>query len=221
MAIAFDNVTKSVFTTTFNHTVTGSDTILLVGISISDSNPARRFVGGVTYNGVAMTEINHADSGGSIYAGLWILVNPATGSNSVAVSATCDYISIGAISLTGARQSTQPDNSGIATANSSGPSKAITPVASNTWIVSVLGAQAIITTTGTQTEKWNDNNSGTRNGAGGVQGPLAIASTNSTWSLDHGDEWATVVASIAPTLIPTGFKPNKLRPAIFRPGVAR
>lgn len=90
MAIARDTFTAvsspgSVNSSTFSHTCSGSDRLLLVAVTKRTSDD----ITGVTYNGVAMTQIikrDHADSTEFLY--IYGLIAPATGANNVIVSAS-------------------------------------------------------------------------------------------------------------------------------------
>jgi hypothetical protein len=84
---------------------------LLLVLAIATTAPGTASLGAVTYNGVAMTLAVSVswDSGASV-AGLYYLVNPATGSNTVSVSASWTSpnnpaILAGAISFSGANTS--------------------------------------------------------------------------------------------------------------------
>ncbi len=90
---------------TWSHTCTGSNLILFVGV---ESTGASDNVTGATYNGVAMTLVQKQArlDGREVY--LFVLVNPATGSNTVSVSWTgTDGHFLSAISYTGAAQNNQ------------------------------------------------------------------------------------------------------------------
>ncbi len=119
---------------TFSHTVTGSNTILLVGF-LGTGNPDADITS-VTYNGVAMTQAveNLADANEDVY--IYYLVNPATGANNVQISWSGTHTIAGrAYSLTGAKQSAQPDasNSGSTGAGTS-VSVSVTTVADSSLI---------------------------------------------------------------------------------------
>jgi len=141
MAIAYDasaygndggGLTTSI---SWSHTCTGSNLILIVG-TVSGSNGN---VSGVTYNGVAMTKIT-GSSGYSSQCGntvFWYLINPPTGSHTVAVTlGSSDTISGVSASYTGASQTSQPD-SYHASSNSTGTtySDSTTTVANNSWVI--------------------------------------------------------------------------------------
>lgn len=134
MALAFDAKTDNLIASnpvTVSHTCTGSELILIVGISDSNSAAAT-----VTYNGVAMTK---AVQKGVESLQLWYLINPATGAHNVVATASTSFGGggLGTLSLTGAKQSAQPDatNSGSTTANATGTAT-ITTVADNCFTVS-------------------------------------------------------------------------------------
>lgn len=136
MAIAFDAVTNtanvSATSLTFSHTCTGSNRILFVGVLGVD-------VTGITYNGVAMSLVNSGNGVAGINLYLYILVNPASGTNNVVVTQnTNGFLDASSTSYTGAAQSGQPDNKGT-NFSVSGASNTVTvtTVADNCWLVSV------------------------------------------------------------------------------------
>jgi len=142
MAIAFDSGTYAQYTNgtslTFSHTCTGSDRILFV-MGHDKSNSAT-IITGITYGGVAMTQVNTLNGG----AGqndraitLWYLIAPATGSNNVVVSASeSDNLRFSAVSYTGASQTGQPEGTDTSTGNSvTTISTDITTTVNNCWML--------------------------------------------------------------------------------------
>src|SRR3990167_3212976 len=95
MAIAFDAVTAgsisySTSPGTFSHTVTGSDTYLVVGVyDTGTSAPGN--ITGITYNGVAMTRLACTSSAFGTFA-IWGLADPTDGANTVSI-----YFSTGTV----------------------------------------------------------------------------------------------------------------------------
>ena len=90
MAIAYDTVSKGNIdgnsgSLTISHTCSGSDRLLVVATAIYDSTPST--VSGITYNGVALTKINHRTQTNS-RAEMWYLLAPDTGTNNVVVFRT-------------------------------------------------------------------------------------------------------------------------------------
>lgn len=138
MAIAFDSTTtsslwSSVTSITFAHTCTGSDRMLFV----ATANNTGANITGVTYNGVAMTQISTINNSAPSKMYFWYLIAPASGSNNVVVTAsgTCSIIAK-SVSYTGVKQSGQPDATvtNWPTTTTSW-SQSVTTVADNCWIV--------------------------------------------------------------------------------------
>lgn len=139
MAIAYDTVTtsslwSSVTSITFAHTCSGSNRILFV----CTANNVGVNVTGVTYNGVAMTNIGGALSNWAPSKSyLWYLIAPATGSNNVVVSlsASASVIAMAA-SYTWVKQSWQPDAFSLGWPTTTGSySQSVTTVADNSWAI--------------------------------------------------------------------------------------
>jgi len=88
---------------TFSHTVTGSDPILFVGF-VGDLIANPDLITGVTYNGVAMTQVRASNlSGCERWVYLYGLTAPATGSHSVVITSSgVQWVLAGAASYTGA-----------------------------------------------------------------------------------------------------------------------
>ena len=110
--VVFDSTTDTSVTgtsATFSHTVSGTNTLLLVQVCI-EANGAKDTVKSVTYNGTALTPVlrDHDTSGsgrGDLEA--WRLVNPALGTHNVVVTindATPQVLHVGALSYKGVNQ---------------------------------------------------------------------------------------------------------------------
>src|SRR3954468_16022523 len=105
MAVAFDAATDggdkggANSSKTFSHSCAGSDRCLIVTALGDQTND---LITGVTYNGVAMTLAAKRPPTGDRWLYLFYLLNPASGSNSVVVTASgTTYILTGAASYTG------------------------------------------------------------------------------------------------------------------------
>ncbi len=141
MAITFDNSgawsTTSAGNFTNAFTITGTNPLLHVSTRIRSTESS---VTGVTYNGVAMTQIAQITNiFSNVDLTMWILMAPATGANNIVVSQTgtpSSALQVYAGSYTGAAQTGQPDStnsgkvSGVTTQTLS-----TTVVASNCWLV--------------------------------------------------------------------------------------
>jgi hypothetical protein len=158
MALAFDaNTNFSVVnssSSTFSHTITGTNPVLLVGVSCES-----RTVSTITYNGVAMTLAAGPPASPLNNVYIYYLVAPPTGTNSVAVTySSFAYGEVTAISLTGADQSSPIDvtNKAHILATTS-PSTSITTTVANDWIVDYItdNSNSTVTVNAAQTQRTN------------------------------------------------------------------
>jgi putative pyrroloquinoline-quinone-binding quinoprotein len=137
----------------WSHTTSGTNRVLLVGVSWVGSQT----VSSVTYAGTAMTSIGSVINGSNARAQLFYLVAPATGANTVQVtmSAAATEIVGGAVTFTGANQTTPVGTFASATGNSSAPSVTVTSNAGETVIDTVeVNSSTAMTAGGAQTQRW-------------------------------------------------------------------
>ncbi len=104
-------------TLSWSHTCTGSDRALVVHAA----NNGGLTVSSVTYNSVSMTAVASGIANGNANCQNWILVAPATGSNTVLItySGSGNFLTSGASSYTGVDQSTPTDAAGAGSTGSS------------------------------------------------------------------------------------------------------
>lgn len=157
MAIALDTSAVSTDQTaspiTWNHTCTGSNLMLVVGVTLWDQTGPTATA--VTYNGVSMVkaraDTNNVSGAYFSESSIWLLAAPATGTHQVSVSATLGTTPHGvgaSASYTGAQSSSTADASGGAAGTATGSqSFTVTTVANNAWIAAVGIAQAAISPT--------------------------------------------------------------------------
>jgi hypothetical protein len=97
---------------TWSHTVTGTQTALLVwvGVGQASGSDATKNITGITYNGVAMTLalVVHTNNSTSGYLAVYKLTNPATGAHNVVVTFNTapSHCEAGSIDWSGADQTT-------------------------------------------------------------------------------------------------------------------
>lgn len=202
MAIAFDNATRFVASTgttaTFAHTVTGSNTILIVYCCIQTNNTLT-----ATYNGVSMTQVFKQFSGtGSDYLYAFILIAPTTGSNNVVLTsgASTNWSASMALSYTGAAQSAQPDSFN-SVQNGSGTGNmtvATTVVAANSWLsLAVFPQNNDPDSTVSCTQRLTGNGN-----AADSNGTVGTGSQSAGWHWALTDNNAMGIMSIAPFVTP-------------------
>jgi len=186
---------------TWSHTCTGSDLVLVVGISFYQNTNS--FVSGVTYNSVAMTLIpNSSTNNGAYFSLMYGLIAPSTGANDIVVTMGGNApfeLGCGAISWTDAHQTTPFGTANTATGNSTSPSVTVSSGASE-----VVMANLIILHSGTlsvgaaQTSRWNEiGASGFTKYAGSTE--PGDASTIMSWSNTTTQTWAITAVPIKPT----------------------
>lgn len=127
MAIAYDSsALGAANTTSWSHTCSGSDRILIVSIANDGTSSS------ATYNGVAMTQQ------GSVVSDLtvWYLINPDTGTNTVSFTNSSGTKYRGASSsYTGVKQTGFPDSTANNATTTTPRTLSTTVVASNCWLV--------------------------------------------------------------------------------------
>lgn len=219
MAVAFDATSYSgnqtVTPYSWSHTCSGSDRVLIVGVTVMDPTGNAPTVTGVTYNGVALTQIqsNGWDDAGSFYlrSYLWRLIAPATGANTVQVtlSAAPNTSIGGAVSVTGAHQTT-PETGTAGTNNITG--SAISTTLGST--VNDLCADCTVVWDGTglvvdagQTERWKESNADTVWHGGSTEPGAASVTMGWTWTNANNFACHSMV-SIAQAAAAVAFVPN-------------
>jgi hypothetical protein len=118
----------------------GTNRLLVVGLA-GDVVAGHDDITSVTYNGVAMTLVRKLGAGGGYtdrFIYLYYLLNPASGSHTVAISCTNNHYLLAVVAdYTGVQQSAQPDAtaSNVGGTSSASLTTAITVVAANSWPV--------------------------------------------------------------------------------------
>src|SRR6478609_834135 len=113
----------------WSHTCTGSNRYLVVFFNINGRIPTT-----VTYNGVAMTQLSTVGTGYSCYG----LINPDTGSNTIAASWSTAREATGiSVSLTGVNQTTPTGTAATASTTGTSPSVVVTSDAAELVLASI------------------------------------------------------------------------------------
>lgn len=211
MAIAFDAASNSTYQTaqssySWSHTCTGTNGYLFVSIamlSVLGTN-----VSSITYNGVKLIQIidSATQFTGAIRTEIWGLANPATGTNTIAITLTAGLDSVGmASSFTGVNQALSTEGE-IASGATNGLSPAdatlnVQTIGDNDWIIdSVATSDTSITVQAGETSR--NNVSGTLgSGAMGTRGPITPpASQAMGWTnVGAAQSWAIAAVAIRPT----------------------
>jgi VCBS repeat-containing protein len=188
---------------TFSHTTSGSDRLLLVGISFGQDNGET--VTSVTHNGTNLTKLGSIDNSDNASARveIWSLVAPTTGTHNVVVNLSgVSHIGavIGAISFTGVEQSAPLGAFAGAQGNSNAPSVTVTSAA-NELVFGIAAYEdsnsADFTEGAGQTEQWNLFQA-KANGTASTE--AGAASVVSSWTIPSSFKWAAAGVSVKPVI---------------------
>ncbi len=183
---------------TWSHTCSGSDRVLIVGVSHNDSGDT---VTGMTYNGVSMTPVpSGATSNGQYFVTQYSLIAPATGTNTVSVSMSGNVFDFGAaaISLTGADQTAPLGTAATATGSSTTPSVNVSSAGAEIVVDTLAIVHSGTLSVGAgQTQRWNTTTSNafikyagsTESGSG---------TTTMSWTNSTSQDWAIVAVPVKP-----------------------
>lgn len=207
MAIAFDASSQDArystgTTLTFSHTCTGSDRFLWVYVYTYKAGSGAS-ISGVTYNGVAMTELeSYQKAQNEIYCQAFYLANPASGANDIVVThVLAPYCWALASSYTGVDQTTPIDSSNADGGNGSQTSAdrvaSTTVVDSDCWLVSACISTGNVegTVVSGSVREWQDETHRWGQIADS-NGTVGTGSQNITHEINNGN-WAWHVASLA------------------------
>lgn len=202
----------------WNHTCTGTDRYLIVGIGMFS---LAQTVSSITYNSVALTFLGAQNSvTGAARVELWGLVAPSTGSNSIAVTLTGAINSGGvAESYTTVHQTFSTEGFNSAQATNVGVADAtvnVTTVADNDWVVDIVATDDTTIAVGAgQTQR--NNISGTVGAVGNSdEGPKTPAgSVTMSWTnIGALATWSIGAIALRPTsasgLTSTVFNGNQM-----------
>lgn len=201
--------------TTVSHTCTGTQLALLVGVNCADGDN----VTGVTYGGVAMTQlVKEVQNGGGQEIYIYGILNPKVGANNIVAtrSTASGSLSLCGSSYTGVSQFSIPDASGVNnSASTASLTTSVTTVASNTWTFLVAGNNASATiNAGTGSNRVTPDTTGLIDGFDS-NGALASPGSHSmTVTQTLRGIWAAMV-SLAP------FQPRLMANAISYTGVSQ
>ena len=195
---------------TIPHTVSGSNRLLLVGVSSGCSTGnTRRTVTSVTWNGTQLTQVGAVDQSTTPYRArveVWAMPAPqAGGPYNVVVNldgalGTNYNVVVGVMSFTGVDQTTpyasQTSTSGTAT----NPSLTISS-ASGDLAYAVIDAQSQTPSSCTGTQQWNQTTTNAK-GAGATKAGAA-PNVSIGWSLGGSTSWSMYGLSIKPATAAT------------------
>lgn len=219
-AATFDDGGNS-STSSFSHTVTGSNTYLLVYVATGDTSLSSiADVSGVTYNTISMSELATDVFTSRLNMHLMGLVAPAGGANTVAVTlaATPDDHGSIAVSYTDVDQST-PIGTAASENGEADPNSSTVSSASGE-LVSAGDVNGNSTSTlGQDTTVLDNQNYGT-NDRIAVQEKAGETTTVLTWTPGSGTKYVTCGVPLKPVAAAGGFTPRSYPRGVSR-GIMR
>lgn len=178
---------------TWAHTVAGTNRGLLVSVSGTSQAAAS----GVTYNGVAMTNVGHTQeptTGKRV--SIWKLIAPATGTNNIVVSFASPVAAVcGAISFQNVHQTTLTGTYASATGNSSAPAVTVTSDQSELSFAAMACNDVTATPDPTLEQRWNLASAASSIRSSGTT-ETGAASVVHDWTLSTTSAWAAVGVSV-------------------------
>ncbi len=184
-------------TLTVAHTTSGSDRLMMVGISMR--NDDHEYATSVTYKGVALTFVAADERSDDARVEVWQLVAPPVGTHNVVVTFNKDLKKAavaGVTTFTGVDQTTPVGATATANGKSTQASVTIT-AAANELVWSVVDAKKPVTLTpgASQTEHWQRTTDGDEAfGAGSTQ--PGNGNVTASWTLGDDKEWAIAAVAV-------------------------
>lgn len=219
-SIAFDAASTVADTATspatVSHTTTGTDRMLVIGVVVSNNSAAATGTAtAVTYNGVALTKVRtdtRAQASTSYETSIWMLANPASGSNTVSITfsgGTAPRCTAVVSSYTGVLQGSFADavngNSGTTAGDQT---LSVTTTVDNCWIfgIGVNSAASGASVTADQTSRASGNMAAALatnmrgEDTNAVQTPAGAHTVGFTMAGTTNKGWAMSFAAFRPAL---------------------
>lgn len=181
--------------------VTAGGSNLVAVVPVVYDHSAGASCSAVTYAGASMTAVCAAacNSNSNSCVQWWVLANPSTGSNTLAITcnSNTNEIYTNLISFTGANQSTPVRSGSCASANgnSTAPSVTVSSNSSDKTVSTIdSGGPSISVTPTNQTS--DGTNSGGANAAGSDHETGTASSVTHTWTLNGTGQWVISGLSI-------------------------
>jgi hypothetical protein len=229
MAVAFDAVGPSsagqsgtlTASITWSHTCAGANRYAVVCASFGTSGSDAGITLSATFGGTSMASLGvvHSNNGTSGFVQLFGLVNPATGANTVVVTASSGTNDIvgGSISFTGVHQTT-PVGTAVTNFGAATPATvAVTGTTAGNMVVDAVCNGNNITSSN-QTQRWLKN-AFTTTAAGCAAGSTAAAGGTVTMSYAVTADWYGIVGvevKAASAGLPPGYPQVVNRAALIR-----
>ena len=185
---------------TISHTTSGTDRLMLVGVSINDDDDET--VSSVTYNGDGLTFVGAANESDDARTEIWRLVAPDTGTHNVVInfSANLDKAAVaGVMTFTGVDQTTPLGTFANNNDDDSGPAAVTVSSAVDELVFAVATAEDEVVSLTTQSPAAEHWNLGLSNDIGAGATEAGAASVTVDWTFAGSDHWSAAGVSIKPS----------------------
>jgi archaellum component FlaF (FlaF/FlaG flagellin family) len=183
-------------TCTLSHTVSGTNKILVLGLSTEGDTPSS-----VTYDNEDLTQIRFDEVAFVKRTELWYLIDPPSGSADIVVTQSNGKVIMGAISLNGVHQldPVGANNGSNNSAFGTHPSTSLTTTVNNSWIVDVVSTtNGPMTPDASQLERWDLIRNPLR-GSGSTEQTTTAGLYIMSWTNDGSTPaWSISAAAIRP-----------------------
>lgn len=213
--VALDSVTSAsgvlnsgTPTLTFSHVTTGTNRILVVGVSLNISGNTGTSISGITYSGAALQSAGTQANGTNRHTEIWYLIAPSTtGNNNVVITLSISGggnigVVAGAATFTGADQST-PIRTFASSTGSSTNAFVNVASSSNDMVLDTLAidrASTAASTSPAQIQEWAVASGGTNRDIYGFGSTRAgAASVPMSETLNPTATWALSAVSVQPS----------------------
>lgn len=205
MAIALDSTATSItngfagtVTKTWTHTVTGTNTLMVLVVDAWQDVAGTGSVTAASFNGVPMTFVGATNSL-SMRSEIWYIKAPAPGAHTVSVTFTGDHdaIKMATHSFTGVDQVSPLDTYATATGTTGNPTVSMTTGNANELVIATLSRFSTTAATTNRTSLYNDATSSTL-GASSYQLATTAGSYSDTYTGTANQDWSMVIAAFKP-----------------------
>jgi hypothetical protein len=198
-AITFDSSNTRTGTAnsidTWSHTVSGSNPILIVGVSVKGASSTG--VNSITFNGDSLTKLASDANGTKVAVELWYLVNPDVDTHTISMDMTGgsgNNYTAGSMSFVGVDQATPLGTHATASSGSNTATVNVSSAAGE-LVIDVVGTEKESISIGSgQTQRFNP---GADPECGGSSEPGASSVTMS-WSINKNNSWAIIAVPLKP-----------------------
>jgi hypothetical protein len=185
---------------------TGSNRLLVVGVSSRTLAGGNDAVTGVTDNGVAMRPVTSAVHNYGTYAAMYELLNPPSGSNTITVSlSTADEVIGGAVSFSNVDQADPLGTAASRTATAQAVSVTVSTTTPATLVDLVsIDDDGVYTPGSGQTQQWQANSGARWYNTGGMSTrSVQAGSVRLSWSgIGSNDDAAEIAAPVYAAAMP-------------------